>query len=305
MVSEYIQKIKDFTRPFRRPIKRYWRNMLMLHYPKKYAAILFREQLGYSINWKNPKDLNEKINWLAFNTDTTEWTRLSDKYKVREFVKERGCEELLIPLFGVWNSINEIRFDELPCEFAIKTNCGSGDTLLVNKCNVEWHEVLRKLQNTLNERFGYKTAEPHYLRIQPKIIAEKMLKPKRGKVVDYKVWCFNGNPYCFFTCSNRDIAAHTVDFNYYDLSWNCHNEYMSPSYRNEAEVEKPKTISKMLEYAKVLSKGFPQVRVDFYEVDEKIYFGEMTFTSLEGRMKCFTKDTLNKMGEQIVLPKKI
>lgn len=131
-----------------------------------------------------------------------------------------------------------------------------------------------------------------------------MLQTKdKSDITDYKIWCFNGKPYCFFTCSNRDIEKHTVDFNYYDLEWNRHDEKMAVNYRNNAEVKKPNNIEQLLYYASVLSNGFPQVRVDLYEIDDKIYFGEMTFTSLEARMKCFTQETLNEMGEMIKLPK--
>lgn len=296
--------LKNITRPIRRTIKRWRLEYLKKYRVKKYAEYLYYIQLGKQIDWKNPHDINEKINWLAFHTDTSEWTKLADKYRVREFVKERGLGDILIPLLGVWSNTDEINIDLLPDKFVLKTNCGSGDTCIIDKNIVEWREeVYDRLNRALKCRFGIETAEPHYLRIKPCIIAEQLLQTKdETAITDYKIWCFNGKPYCFFTCSNRNIEKHTVDFNYYDLEWNRHDEKMAVNYRNNAEVKKPNNIKQLLYYASILSEGFPQVRVDLYEIDDKIYFGEMTFTSLEARMKCFVQETLNEMGEMIVLP---
>lgn len=302
-----IQFIKDITRPIRRPFKRARLEFLKRYCVKKYSDYLYRSQLGKKLNWTNPVDLNEKINWLAFNTDTTEWTRLSDKYLVREFVKERGCEDILIPLLGKWNSVEEIEWSTLPDDYVLKTNCGSGDTTIIRNSKQEKPsaDVLKRINSALQNRFGLETAEPHYLRIQPCIIAEQLLQTKDGSsITDYKIWCFGGKPYCFFTCSNRDIENHTVDFNYYDLGWIRHDEKMADAFKNTAVVPRPRNLEKLLIYASILSNGFPQVRIDLYEVDDNIYFGEMTFTSLEARMRCFTQETLNEMGKMIILPSK-
>lgn len=302
-----IQFLKDITRPIRRPFKRWRIEFIKRYWVKKYSEYLYRIQLGKEINWKNPIDLNEKINWLAFHTDTSEWTRLSDKFLVREFIKKRGCGDILIPLIGKWNSLDEVEWATLPDNYVLKTNCGSGDTTIIreSKQTKPTDVTLSRIHFALKNRFGLETAEPHYLRIEPCIIAEQLLQTKDGSsITDYKIWCFNGKPYCFFVCSNRDVVNHTVDFNYYDLEWKRHDEKMAVSYKNTAEVSMPRNIEKLLHYASILSKGFPQVRVDLYEVEDKIYFGEMTFTSLEARMKCFTQDTLNEMGKMIILPSK-
>lgn len=305
MIKSIIQYAKDKTRPFRRKLRAYKREFIKRYRVKKYADMLFRERLGYSIDWRTPKDLNEKINWLAFNTDTSEWSRLADKYLVREFVKERGCEEILIPLLGVWNNVEDINLNMLPDEFVIKTNCGSGDVVLVNKNNIDWGGVLCHLKNALEKRIGIESAEPHYLRIRQCIIAEQRLSPiNRGDLLDYKIWCFNGRPHLFFICSNRDIEKRTMDISCYDLEWNRRDDYIVDKYKNDISIPKPKNLELLLEYATILSYGFPQVRVDFYIVDDKIYFGEMTFTSYSGRMPYFTKDALNIMGELIDLPTK-
>ena len=277
-------------------------NLLKHHFKRRYATYLYRKQLGREINWKHPKDLNEKINWLAFCTDTSEWSRLADKYLVREYVKERGCGEILVPFYAKYDGVESIRYEELPEKFVLKTNNASGDTIVVkNKSVIDRDRIAERLQNSLNSKFGLESAEPHYLRINQCIIAEKFLEPQNGELTDYKIWCFHGKPFCIFTCTNRSITNHTADYNLFDTSWKSIDYGLSPQFRNKKHIDAPMHLDKMLEYASKLSEGFPQVRVDLYEVDGKIYFGEMTFTSMMGRMQYFTPEYLLRMGEQIHL----
>jgi hypothetical protein len=128
------------------------------------------------------------------------------------------------------------------------------------------------------------------------MFAEKLLETN---IVDYKVWCFNGNPYCIQTISDRQIKHNKKAMNVFDTEWNEHTEWLNKEYQNEDSIEKPLLLTEMLEYAKILSKGFPQVRVDFYITNNQIYFGEMTFTAACGRLLSFTNESLLKMGEEI------
>lgn len=271
--------------------------------PKKLADILYYDTFHRWINWKNPQDLNEKINWLAFNTDTTLWSKCADKYKVREYIKEKGCEELLTKLYGKYDDANKINLKDLPNKFVLKPNHGYGNVIIVkDKSQINRNEIITQLQNAINTPWGYETAEPHYTRIKPCIIAEELLESDdRYGLIDYKIWCFNGNPYYIFTCSNRNLITHRANFNFFDTQWNNLDNYLSPAYRNNISVPKPKHLNKMLEYAKKLSEPFPQVRVDLYEVNNKIYFGELTFTSNMGRMDYFTEKALFIMGQKIKL----
>lgn len=266
-------------------------------YPKLYSSYLFKKELGRSMNWKNPKDLDQKITWMSFNTDTSLWSRLADKYLVREFVKEMGCEEIIIPLLGRWKSVDEIDFSSLPDKFVIKTNCSCGDSTIVkNKSRMDVKYVKKRLQNALDDPMGYETAELHYLKIDPCIIAEQLLEPRNGIITDYKVYCFHSKPYCIFTGSNRDVVNHTVDFNVFSTKWERWNHCMSPAYRNDIQVPKPDSLNEMLRYAEILSKPFPFVRVDFYDIDGKVYLGEMTFTPKKGRQLFFTKEFSEELG---------
>lgn len=272
----------------------------MRNYPKRHADFLYKEIYGRNIDWKHPRDLNEFINYQAFYTDTSIWTQLADKYKVREYVRQKGCEEILIPLLGKWDNAEEIDFSTLPNQFILKSNHGSGDVIIVkDKQSTNLRTISEKINFALHQKFGLESAEPHYLKIKPCIIAEELLKPSNGKLVDYKIWCFNGKPHCIFTGSNRDVEKHTVDFNVFDLDWNRMDHYMAEPFKNNVPVQKPKNLPAMLDYAQKLSQGFSQVRVDFYEVNDKIYFGEMTFTSQCGRMNYFTQEFLKEMLKQI------
>lgn len=267
-----------------------------------YANILFKNQFGRDIDWKHPRDLNEVINYLAFNTDTTEWSRLADKYRVREFVKERGCEDILVPLYGKWDNVNDIDYNLLPDSFVLKTNHGGGCTIIVkNKRECQKAEIKQKLNNSLSVDFGALFNEPHYSRIKPCIIAEGLLGDGNRTPIDYKVWCFNGKPYCVFTASNRVLFSEDVDFNVYDLDWNKRIDAMTSRYINDIDVQKPILLNEMLHYAELLSMGFPQVRVDFYIENDHVYFGEMTFTSQGGRMDYFTQEYLRELGSQVII----
>lgn len=161
-------------------------------------------------------------------------------------------------------------------------------------------QIVSSLNVSFSKRFGLDTNEPHYLKIKPQIVAEKLLSNSDGSpIVDYKVWCINGSPCYIFTVSNRNIVTHSGEFAIFDLEWERKDEFLTESYRNKTEVKKPNQLEYMLDCSKKLAKGLPQVRVDFYEVEGQIYFGEMTLTSMAGRMQYFTSDFLEELGNAV------
>lgn len=276
--------------------------------PKKRIDEIHIKICGKSINWDNPIDINEKINWLKINTDTSKWSVLADKYAVREFVEERGLGALLVPLYGHWMDANDIDFDKLPNSFVLKDTHGSSTNIVVrDKSKIDTAAIRKTLQRWIKTKYGVAEGEVHYKNIVPSIIAEKLLVDNNcsfsESLVDYKVWSFDGKPYSIWACYNR-----TKEYAYvsqYDLNWNYHPECsrFTQHYRDGGNVvPKPSTLLQMLDAASILSKGFPEVRVDFYEVDGKLYFGEMTFTSAGGHMDFYTQEYLNELGNQIVLP---
>jgi hypothetical protein len=258
-------------------------------------------------NLENPKDLNEKILYMKLFTDTTEWTRLADKYKVREYVKERGLERCLVGLYGVWYDAGEVDFDVLPKSFILKANngCGKGSNLIVkDKDKLDRDAVRKTICRWLHEKhIGALAAEPQYKGIRPCVIAEMLLPIEEGhkSLVDYKIWCFGGKAHYIWTCSDRDTQGTEVMT--YDRQWNPMPEVcvFDHRYRKGELMEKPENLDEMLEVAEALAHGFPCVRMDLYNIKGQIYFGEMTFTSLGGMMDFYTPEFLLKCGEMIDL----
>ena len=288
----------------KRKLHHYWIKFLGIYFPKKLASMLHYSYCNREIDWDNPKDLNEKINWLKFNSDTKSWSELSDKYAVRKFIEDSGYADILVKLYGVWSDVNEINFDELPDSFVFKSNNGSGTVLIVNdKNSIDKKEVKKLLKKWLTLKFGAMTAEPHYFPIKPLIIAEELLINDKTEVssslIDYKFWCFEGEPHYVWTCSNRSEEGTSLA--YFDMNWQRHSEYMvavTGYNASENDMPKPKSFDKMVEICRVFSKGFPQVRIDFYEVNDTPYFGEFTFTSEAGYMDVCTHEYLLEMGSK-------
>ncbi len=279
-----------------------WKKLVITYnkfvHPRRYADYLYKKKFGYGINWRNPRNLNEWINFFSFKTDTHEWSRLTDKLAVREYVSKKGLETILIPLYGVWEDVDDIDFTLLPNSFVIKTNHACGNSFLVlDKATAQVSLIKEKLRDSLSSSYGRETAEPHYFRIKPKIFAEQLLPPPSN--TDYKIWCFFGRPECIMTMTNREINSGKFSLSVYDLDWKEHPEWISPNYRSGIEVPKPEKLDEMIEYARILSEGFPEVRVDFYHTHFGVFLGEMTFTAAAGRMTSFTEEYLTHCGEII------
>lgn len=278
------------------------------HCKKMYADILFEKSFGHKINWKHPRDLNEVINYLEFCTDTKEWSILTDKILVRDYVKGKGLEDILVPLLGIWNDAADIDFDALPQKFVLKCNHDSASTHIIDKGKrIDKAKIIAELNSCLGRKYGDEGNEPHYNRIIPKILAEKYLEQENhldisSSLIDYKIWCFNGEPDVIWVAYNRNKKY--LNHETYDYNWN----FMS-TFGNDDSFYKlgtgiippPKSLDKMLSAARILSQGFPQVRVDFYDIDGSLYFGEMTFTSDAGRMPYFSEIYLKRAGAKIDL----
>ena len=277
--------------------------------PKLLTKILYRKTFGKSLNLKNPKTLNEKIHWLKFYGDTSQWALMSDKYRVREYVKEKDLEHILVKLYGVWEDANEIDWDKLPNQFVLKANNGCGDIFICkDKSKIDKQQLISYYNGLMKEKFGLQTGQLHYKEISPCIIAEELLdaskqQTKSSSLIDYKIWCFNGIPYYIFVYLNREnrVAQCMV----FDVDWCPHPEYLvSSCYFSiyDRPIQKPKNLDEILRIASVLSKGNPEMRVDLYEVNDRVYFGELTLTAACGFMNHFTEDFMNTLGNMVVLP---
>lgn len=278
------------------------------HNPKLLMSIRYFVQFHKPLHLRHPRNLNEKILYLSLMTDTTRWTELADKYRVRKYIEDCGYKDNLPELYGVWDNANDIDFDALPKSFVMKTNHGCGDVRIVHdKALINKTELIAYFNRQLKTPYGEVEAGLHYMRIKPCIIAEELLiTPVRlqkysKSLIDYKMWCFNGHCQYIWACCNRD--KHGAEVLFYDKEWICHPEFsiFTEHYRQGNIIPKPLNLNQMIAMAETLSKPFPCVRVDLYNIDGKIYFGEMTFTSLGGMMNYFTDEFLNKAGDMIDL----
>jgi O-antigen/teichoic acid export membrane protein len=292
----------------RKEIRRFlgykWHAWELDHHHDRVVQREWKKRFGRTIDWNHPKDINEKIQWLMCFSDTSAWTRLSDKVEVRDYVTEKGCKDLLVPLLGTWKCAADIPWDALPEKFVLKCNHDSGSTHIIDK-DTDRQSVAAALDEALKQKYGYRHGELHYNGIDPCILAETYLDSGDALPIDYKVWCFDGKPYCIWACHGR--TADHVYVNVYDLDWNPRPEasVFTDHYRDGGScLPKPSTLPLMMETAARLSEGFPEVRVDFYEVQGKLYFGEFTFASLMGMMDFYTPAFLKELGDQVKLPRR-
>ena len=274
------------------------------HHHDRVVQKAWKKRFGRTIDWNDPRDINEKIQWLMCRTDTSAWTPLSDKVKVRDYVKGKGLGDLLVPLLGTWKRAADIPWDTLPEKFVLKCNHDSGSTHIIDR-NTDRKAVGTALDEALKQKYGYRHGEMHYNGIAPCILAEEYLDSGEAVPVDYKVWCFDGQPYCIWACQDR--SADHVYVNIYDLDWNPRPEVSVTAghyLTGDGTLPRPVTLQRMLEAAATLSEGFPEVRVDFYEVRGRLYFGEMTFAGQAGYMDYFTPEFLRELGDRVKLPRR-
>lgn len=283
----------------------------MDHYPRPVIDKIWLQEYGYKPDWKHPRDLNEKIQWLICYGDTSQWPMLADKYLVREYVKQKGYVHILPQVYGVWGDAQDIDYNRLPDRFILKCNHDSGSYRIVNKAEGYDKDAIANYLNTqLHTKFGYRWCEPHYNKIRPLVIAQEFL-PATDKystaLVDYRVWCFHGNPFSIWVDYYQDSYqdSHRKFINVYDLNWHVlpQTTVFSHTYQDgKGLVPKPVVLPETLKAARVLSQGLPQSRIDFYIVNSHLYFGEITLTSNRGRITHFSKDYLIELGQQIHLP---
>lgn len=248
----------------------------------------------------HPEKLNEKILWLEYNTDSKQRSRLTDKYEVREYINAKGYEEALIPLYGVYNHPSEINFDELPSQFVLKGTHGCDmNYICQNKENINKKELNKKLKLWMNTNLAYMSLETHYLSIKPRILCEQFLASETGDLADYKFHCCDGKARFVLVCTDRKKNQYRDVF---DMEWNARDVVVGAK-NNPTKPEKPKAFDKMVEMANCLAEGIPFVRIDLYELNGKIYFGEMTFTPAAGLLFHFNDEFLLEQGKYCTITK--
>ncbi len=287
-------------------------NLNFLFPDKLYLQLLFRLKMGCKLDLSKPKTFNEKIQWLKLYNRNPFYTTLVDKFAVKDYVAKIIGEEHVIPTLGVWNNANDIDFDKLPDQFVLKTtNGGGGDVIICkDKSKFDKDEVVNHLNRGLKKKIYMRYREWPYKNVPLRIIAEKYIDFENSSnnkdssdLVDYKFFCFNGMPKFCQVIRNRNTKE-TIDF--YDMEWN-HMPFvgLNPVVKNGLNsVAKPQKLKGMISICEKLSEGFPFLRVDLYNVDEKIYFGELTFFPNSG-FGAFNPDEWNyRLGNMLTLPSK-
>lgn len=269
--------------------------------PKSYThKVVYENKIGKKLDLKNPINFNEKMQYLMVYKYGKKEGKFSDKLLVKELIKKKRIPDLYLPkTLKVYKNVNDINLDELPNNFVLKCNHASGNVIICNdKANFNLEEVKKILKKTKKTNFGKFLYEYHYKYIKPTIFAEEYLEEKNHKnPIDYKIYCANGKAKSILVCSERETNLRLDEF---DLDWNNLN-YTKEEYRSNKIIEKPKNLSKMIKIAERLSKEFPFVRVDLYEIKNKIYFGEFTFAPAAGLCAYYDDESLLKHGEYIDL----
>lgn len=264
--------------------------------------LIFRLKCGYRLNLENPRTYNEKIQWIKLHDHNPLMPKCCDKYAVRQYVQSKGCGEILNTL--IWEGFDpaEIPFDTLPEKFVIKVTHGSTFNIICkDKRELNREEVIRKCNKWLKAKFLEAYGEWFYGIERPRVIVEKYLDDGSGRLRDYKVYCFNGVPR-FIGVDTGDDAKGTHYKDIYDTQWNLLKGYEMAYPNSGVAIEKPEALEDLLKYASILSEDFLHARTDFYIVNGKVVFGEITFSNSAGFGRVAPEEFALKMGGYLQLP---
>lgn len=269
---------------------------------KMYLQLFYFATTRKFINFKNPKGFCEKIQWLKVNDRRPEYSQLVDKLAVRDHIAEVLGEEYLFPLLGKWESFQDIDFDSLPEQFVIKCNHDSGSTKVIKNKSLLTAEEINEMKEfysaRLKQDFYYAGREYPYKGIKPYIIAEQLMidetAPEKS-IEDYKFFCFNGEPKVMFIATDR---ATDCKFDFFDMNFN-HLDLVNIHPNTDKPIPKPEKFDEMKELAAKLSQGMRHVRIDLYELNGKIYFGEYTFFHGGGFQLCHPEKWERQLGDWI------
>ncbi len=268
---------------------------------KLFLCLKFYKNFGRFPNLKDPVTFNEKLNWLKLHVRDAKYTSLVDKYLVKDIVGNIIGHDHIIPTLGVWNSPDDIDFDSLPDKFVLKTTHGSGDVIVCkdkSKLNIE--KVKRDLRRALRDDLYAKTREWPYKNVQRRIIAEQYMVDESGtELKDYKFFCFDGKPKMLFVATDRPFDTR---FDFYDTEFK-HLPFKQGHPLASKEIKKPKGFEEMLKVSEKLSQGFPHARIDLYDINGHIYFGELTFFHFSAAVPFEPEEWDYKIGEWLKLPR--
>lgn len=281
----------------------YWKRHFVN--PEKVIRRVFRERMGKELNLENPQTYSEKLQWMKLYNHDPLYTTLVDKYAVKQYVEEKIGKDYLIPTLGVWSRFDDIDFDELPEQFVLKCTHDSGGLVICkekSKLNIAAaREIINKC---LKHNFYYSGFEWPYKNVKPRIIAEQYMEDsKTMELRDYKFFCFDGKVKFLFIATERQKEGEDVKFDFFDADFN-HLPFRQGHENATVLPEMPLRFEEMKVLAAKLSAGMPHVRIDLYEVDGKVYFGEFTFFHHGGWTRFEPEEWDYTFGKEIELPNK-
>jgi hypothetical protein len=271
-----------------------------------FLKCLYRLKFGRSLNLDAPKSFNEKLQWLKLYDRRPEYSMMVDKAEVKKYVAGIIGEEHIIPTLAVYNRVEEIDFDALPNQFVLKCTHDSGGIVICkDKETLDKKAAIKKLKKGLKTNYFYQNREWVYKNVKPRIIAEQYMTNDSNSAVDelsdYKWFCFDGEPKAMFIATDRFAKGEETKFDFYDMDFH-HLPFTNGHPNASKPISKPKSFEAMKELARKLSKGLPHVRVDFYDVNGHVYFGELTFFHWSGTMPFEPEEWDYKFGEWLKLP---
>ena len=269
---------------------------------KKFIELDYKCMIGKKLYLDNPKTFNEKLQWLKLNNHKDIYTKMVDKYEAKKYVSNIIGDEYIIPTLGIYNSFDEIDFNILPNQFVIKCTHDSGGLYICkDKNSFNKKDAKEYINSHFKKNYYNEHREWPYKNVKPRIIVEKYMEDDQSKnIVDYKFFCFDGSPNLLYVSdgshtNNQRIAFFDKNYNQLDIKRTDYNDY-------EKVPNKPKNFEKMKEFASILSKNIPHLRVDFYEINGKLYFGELTFFTGSGFVPFKDEKWNKKLGDMIKLP---
>lgn len=270
---------------------------------KLYLQLKFRLEMGKKLHLKNPQTFNEKLQWLKLYNRKSEYTTMVDKYAVKQYIADKIGSEYIIPTLGVWNRVEEINWDCLPNQFVLKTTHGGGGGGVIickDKKNFDIKEACKKLQKSLDCDIFINNREWPYKNVSKRIIAEKYMTNGNQDLEDYKIHNFNGTPKLILVCRNRFKEVPMID-DFYSTDWELLN-LRRPGHPNSSIPQTaPQELKTLLNLATILSKDIPFLRTDFYIIQGKVYFGELTFFPAAGMSKFEPEEWDYKLGTWLSL----
>lgn len=286
---------------------RFWVLSALGHYDhvndQTFLEKAFQSKLEKELDWNVPATFNEKLQYLKLYDRRPEYTRMVDKYKVREYITEKLGAQYLIPLIGVWDDPEKIDFSVLPEQFVLKCNHNSGLGMCIckDKSKLNIRKVKAGLRKGLRQNYYLTGREWPYKNVPRRIIAEQFMQSDAGGLTDYKIHCFNGEPKLILVCKDR-FAPTGLTEDFYTPQWE-HLDLRRPTHPNATEpMAKPDELDQLLEFSRILSKDIPFLRVDFYIVEGHVYFSELTFFPASGFEKFEPEEWDQTLGDWLKLP---